>query len=65
MMMVRYRNLHKPSQVEITPKITSYGRGYLIYGKNGIVFAEKSNMQEGNLIDVSESGRTVRRYVRI
>lgn len=63
-MMVRYRNLPKPSR-EITPKITSYGRGYLIYGKNGIVFAEKSNMQEGNLIDVSESGRTVRRYVRI
>jgi len=63
-MMVRYQNLHKSSR-EITPKITSYGRGYLIYGKNGIVFAEKSNMQEGNLIDVSESGRTVRRYVRI
>ena len=44
-------------------KITSYGKGYLIHSKEGIVYTKES--MQGNLIDVSESGKNVRRYVRI
>ncbi len=43
--------------------LSSYGRGYLIHRKNQILFARKD--KRGQVIDVGESGRTVRRFVRI
>lgn len=40
----------------------SYGGGFLIRRKNQILFESKT---KDKLVDVSESGKTVRRYVRI
>ena len=41
-----------------------YGRGFLIRRKNQILFARKAEGR-GQLIDVSETGKTLRKYVRI
>ena len=40
-----------------------YGRGFLIRRKNQILFARKEG--KGQLIDVSETGKNLRKYVRI